>query len=307
MKGKQDASVGIVIPTLNAEKDLLVLLPILFKSTVEFKCLIIDSSSSDKTVEVAKGFNVDIIVIDKSEFNHGLTREKGRMILDTDIIVMLTQDIIPANCNFLEKLIEPIRNGDAQVAYARQVPHDGAGLSESYPREFNYPAVNELRSINDINTYGVYTFFCSDSCSAYSNTALNEIGGFQKCITHEDYFAVVKLLSKGHKIAYVSKSVVKHSHKYTFKQEFKRYYDAGYSRYENANWLKEIIIASNEERGRKMIMGLLKRASKGQPLAIPSIILQSFVKYLGFYCGNLGNKIPIYVRKKITTIPHYFE
>ncbi|WP_457618560.1 glycosyltransferase, partial [Lutibacter sp.] len=227
---KKQLSTGVIIPTHNAQHHLKqCLLPVL-ASPLKPSILIIDSSSKDNTVKLAKQMGVETLVIPQKEFNHGATRELARKHLNTDIVVMMTQDAYPQSSDFLEYLIAPLLEGKAAVSYARQIPHKGADFFESFPRQFNYPEKSHIRGIKDLETYGSYTFFCSDSCAAWVNSALDEIGGFFPVLTNEDTFAVAKLLNKGHHIAYVAEAVVHHSHRYSLLEEFKRYFDTGYTR-----------------------------------------------------------------------------
>ena len=47
----------------------------------------------------------------RDEFNHGLTRERARRALGTDIVVMLTPDAVATDTEFVERLTRPIRTG----------------------------------------------------------------------------------------------------------------------------------------------------------------------------------------------------
>lgn len=223
-------TVGIVIPTWNSKKHLRECLKPLLASSLNPKILCIDSSSTDGTAELAKELGAETIIIPKEEFNHGLTREKARLHLNTDIIVMMTDDAYALDNTMLEMLVEPLIQNKASIAYARQLPRKGAKFFESFPREFNYPEKSNIRSIFDLEKYGTYTFFCSNSTAAYLNSALSEIGGFPDVLFGEDTVVTAKLLRKGHKIAYVAEAQVYHSHDYTLKQEFKRYFTMGIAR-----------------------------------------------------------------------------
>jgi hypothetical protein len=58
--------------------------------------LVIDSSSSDKTVDIAKQHSVQTVIIPKEEFDHGGTRSlAGKTRSVGDILVYLTQDALP--------------------------------------------------------------------------------------------------------------------------------------------------------------------------------------------------------------------
>ena len=83
-------------------------------------------------------------------------------------------------------LVAPLQTGEAVVTYGRQLPHKGAGFLESFPRHFHYPPVSQKRVLADAAKLGIFTFFCSDSFSAYSNAALDAVGGIRPILTNED-------------------------------------------------------------------------------------------------------------------------
>lgn len=285
----QNSKIGVVIPTYNGAKHLPNLLSVLMQAEEKPEVLVIDSSSTDDTLQVAVDYGVKTIKIDKRDFNHGATREMGRQLLQKNIIVMLTQDVIPASSDFLTRLIAPIVRGDAAVSYARQIPHDGAGWLERFPRDYNYPAISELRSIHDVVKYGAYTFFCSDSCAAWSNSALDEIGGFPRAVTSEDTIAAAMLLKCGYKIAYCADSVVKHSHCYTLKQEYDRYFVTGYVRRQNREKLH--IRRGDEGRGASFVKVMIMRLIKENPLLIPYAVISCAVKLIGYRAGWIWNRL----------------
>lgn len=268
--------------------------------------LIIDTSSTDQTVSIAKKHNIKVIDIPKTEFNHGATREYARKQLNTDIVVYLTQDAIPASPDLIARLAQPLID-DEQIAvsYGRQIAHEGADIFEAFPREYNYGNTSQIRNIDDLNQYGVYTFFCSNSCAAYKNSALDEIGGFKPVLTNEDYFAVADLLQKKHKIAYVADAVVSHSHRYTLGQEFQRYFDTGYVRAENP--IIQKLVGQAESRGVGLVAALLKQVWHIQPLLTPYVIIQSMVKWLGYRTGFYGSHLPLWLKKQLSQQAYYWS
>jgi rhamnosyltransferase len=277
-------SIGVAILTLNSKHHLSQCIPPFIHSPLKPKILVVDSSSEDGSVELAQAFGVETLTIPRAEFNHGTTRELARKQLKTDIVVMLTPDAYAVDESVLEKLVKPIIKGEASISYARQVPHDGAGFFEAFPREFNYPPESQLRSIEDIETFGVHLFFCSDSCAAYSTQALDEIGGFSAVLTGEDTVAAAKLLRKGHKIAYTADAVVKHSHNYSLLQEFKRYYDTGYARKEYADLIEAP--SRDTRRGSQYTQLMIKSLLKTDPWRLPYGVIQCFVKFAGYKIGQ---------------------
>ena len=296
-------TVGVVFVTHRAKRHLPRCLPPILESPLKPRVVVMNSSSSDGTVELAEEMGAETLVIPRSEFNHGLSREKARRFLKTDIVVMMTPDAYAESSDMLEHLIRPIAEGKAAVSYARQIPHDGAVFFESFPRAFNYPETSEIRSYEDRKRYGVYTIFCSDSCAAYSNRALDEAGGFSHALIGEDTFTAAKLLKRGHKIAYAADAIVKHSHRYSLRQEFQRHFDTGLARKLNENLLKDY--AADEKRGRQYVLQMLEILAKKQPLSIPYALLQSGVKYLGYRLGKMSSNAPLWL-KKICSVQDFY-
>jgi rhamnosyltransferase len=277
-------TIGVVIPTLNAGRELEYCLYPLLKSLLKPRILVVDSSSTDGTPDIARNLGVEVLGIPRADFNHGLTREKARKFIDTDIIVMVTQDAIPINETMLDKLVEPIVKRDAVVSYGRQIPHHGAGFFEIFDRSFNYPAESHLRGLHDEDKYGVFTFYCSNSWSAWLNSALDEVGGFPFTFTLEDTIAAARLLKKGYQIAYVAEAVVRHSHNFLFSQEFSRYFSIGYVREAHKDLL--FAKAKDEQRGFAYIKEMFRQLWPGKIVLLPSAIFHLSAKFLGYKLGR---------------------
>ncbi|MCU0349773.1 MAG: glycosyltransferase family 2 protein, partial [Flavobacterium sp.] len=117
--------VALFIPTRNAGKIWNNLINSVNQQNLKLeKKLIIDSESLDDTVKIASDNGFQTIKIDKKEFNHGGTRNKGiELLKDNDIIIFLTQDVILANTQSLENLLRPFEDSKVACVYGRQLPH----------------------------------------------------------------------------------------------------------------------------------------------------------------------------------------
>jgi len=298
-------SVGIVIITHSAKKHLPNCLPPLLQSSLKPKILVVNSSSNDGTVELAQEMGAETLIIPRAHFNHGSTREVARRHLQTDIVIMLTPDAYFVNPLSLESLIKPLIEKKASVAYARQIAHKKADFFESFPREFNYPMESQIRSLEDVPKFGVYTFFCSNSCAAYLNSALDEVGGFESVLLGEDTVAVIKLLQQGHHIAYVSEAVVEHSHRYSLKQEFARHFDTGLARNSLKSFFNNAAAGSDQDRGKAYIKEMFDRL-KSQPILFPYAMLHVLTKWLGYRLGTLSQKAPVWFKKFFSSQDFYW-
>lgn len=297
-------SIGCAIITHNAKRHLPQCLPPLLKSSLSPKVVVVNSSSNDGTVELAQSLGADTLVIPRAEFNHGLTREKARKYLNTDIVVMITPDAYLEDHFTLEKLVAPLIENRSSIVYARQIGHHGADFFEEFPRTYNYPETSHTRGIENLSQYGVYTFFCSDSCAAYKNSALDEIGGFPHVLLGEDTVAVAKLLKKGHKITYVAEAVARHSHRYTIKEEFCRSFDTGIAR-QGYGYLFEG--ASDSRRGINYVKEMSRQLLKKAPHLLPYAWTHAVAKWLGYQMGKRSLNAPIWFKKRFSTQDFYWD
>jgi rhamnosyltransferase len=298
-------TVGIVILTCNAAKHLQRCVAPLVTSDLSARILIIDSSSKDRTPAIAKKMNLTVHTIPRSAFNHGATRELGRKLVGTKIVVMMTQDAYPTDKYVIQKLIDPIVKGEVSVAYAKQIPRPEATFFESFPRQFNYPDRSHIRSIQDIDQYGVYTFFCSNSCAAYLNSALDQIGGFKPVLIGEDYLAIIELLQTGHKIAYVANAAVEHSHRYSAWQEFTRYFDTGYAHRQYRNM--HPVIDQTERRGLDFLKQMINQLKQENMLLIPYALWLTAIKWLGYKWGRYAYHLPYWINILFSSQKHYWR
>ncbi len=296
-------SIGVVFITHNAVHHLRRSLPPFLNSPLKPRVLVVNSTSNDGTVELAQELGAEVLVVPRRTFNHGSTREKARKYLNTDIVVMVTPDAYADDPLLLEKLVAPLIKKEASITYARQLPHDGAGIFEAFPRSYNYPDKSHHRTIDSINTYGAYTFFCSDSCAAYLNSALDEVEGFPTVLLGEDTVVVAKLLRKGHTIAYVADATIKHSHGYSLKQEFQRHFDTGLAR----KGYQELLACSDTKRGMGYVKALMTHLVKEKPALVPYALLQTTVKFIGYHTGRLCTNAPLAIKKIFTSQDFYWE
>lgn len=305
MSNNTQLSVGLVIPTFNAQKHLEKNLKVIDQKQNEV--LIIDSNSSDKTIEIAKKYKCNIS--SENNFNHGLTREKARKILKTDIVVFITQDAYIESQESINLLVKPIKEGIASITYGRQIPRKNSSIFESFPVSFNYPEVSNIRSIENISKDSVYTFFCSNNFGAYLNKDLNEIGGFEYILTGEDYVACTHLLLNGKKLAYVSKAKVEHSHNFSLAENFRRYFDTGLIRGERP-YIQELVGSTNG-RGAKLTKLFFKKIFKERPHLIIYAFIETVVKYLGFkigfFVGSYGSNFSSKFKMFLSNQKYFWE
>lgn len=278
-------NIDIICPLYNASSYLLNLYNNLInqKKVNINKILFLLTESTDNTLDILNENNFNYELIKKVEFSHSLTREKYALMSDSDIIVFITQDIIPKDDNWLYELVNPIINKEAEATYSRQITK--YNNIEKYTREFNYPLYDILKSKNSINEMGLKTFFTSDASAAIKTSIFKQINGYdhKKLVINEDMYLAYKLIMNNYKIKYCSKSVIYHSHKFTLKQLYNRYYDTGVFMKNNPLIKKYGIVKS----GGGMAKYILKRAIKEVNFKVLfSFIPNMLARYLGMKAGE---------------------
>lgn len=246
-------TISLIIPTLNAETDILHLLSALKNQTrVPDEILVIDSSSDDRTIEIVHEDGIaKTIVIPREEFDHGATRHKALLETSGEYVLFMTQDAIPDSDEFIENLIKPFCDDEVALVSGRQKPKADARRFEQLVREYNYPTVSNVRSSADLAQLGIKTFFASDVCSAYRRSSYEECGGFERtCNTNEDMLMAAAFIYAGWKVAYAADAVVKHSHNLTPKQQYKRNKDVGFFL---EKYSKKLDIGSEVREGMQLV------------------------------------------------------
>ena len=118
--------ISVVIPVKNGEKYLSGVLKGIFSQGTSHKVevIIIDSGSSDKTLDIVSGYPVKLWQIKEGEFNHGLTRNLGISKSKGRYIILMTADAVPYDNYWIRNLVGDLEN-DSVVAgvYSRQIPH----------------------------------------------------------------------------------------------------------------------------------------------------------------------------------------
>lgn len=280
--------ISIIIPTLNAGRHIEKLLYALWKQDRKpSEIIIIDSSSEDNTVSLAKGLAAKTIIIPRHEFDHGRTRNKAAMEAKGDILIFMTQDALPFDDTLITKLTETLKLPKVAAAYARHIPRPEATLLETFTRKFNYPDKKLIKGKEDIEKYGIKTFFFSNVCSAIKKEAFMDAGRFKEGIRlNEDMLLSARLILNGHQVAYAAEARVLHSHNYSLRQQLSRYYSIGSSLRNNA-WILRYVTAEGE--GMRFIKGQLRFVLEQHRYSlIPYIMLESLAKYAGYRIGRLA-------------------
>lgn len=215
--------VSIVIPTKNAGIDFDYILEKIKhqKGIAEIELIVVDSGSTDETVDIAKRYGASVYKIEPREFNHGATRNYGAEKATGDYILFLVQDAIPIGEYWLHDLTE-ILEKDQGIAAAtcRQVPRNDADLFACFSMSYHYEALDLERSKITSHKKGFDKLshidkrklcMLDDVCCIFSKEYFNRFK-FKEIQFAEDLELGIRLLCGGYKLAFLDSVGVVHSH-----------------------------------------------------------------------------------------------
>ncbi len=226
-------SLSVVVPTKNGGplwRE--VLTSILGQQQVDFELLVVDSGSTDGTPELAEQYGVRVIHVPPAEFNHGATRDLGVAMTKGDIVVLMTQDSLPADELLFYRMREFFADTQVGGAYARQLARPEANVltkrnldlapTGRLLSEVRGPVSPEVwQTLASWERFALCNF--DNVCSAVRRTAwLNN--PFGKVNFAEDIAWSKRAILGGWKIAYVATAIVIHSHDRSLRYDFQRTY-----------------------------------------------------------------------------------
>ena len=297
----------ICIPTLNIGTGFNFLTHGLQQQEFSTEILIIDSSSTDGIADRLKEIGARFHIISPSSFNHGATRQLALTLCpDADIIIYMTQDSILASPDSIKNILTPFEDEKVGAVCGRQLPHADASPLAAHARLFNYSAESSIKSRDDIPRLGIKAAFISNSFAAYRRTALMDVGGFPSdVIFGEDTFVAAKMLQAGWKVAYSSEAACYHSHNYSMIEEFRRYFDIGVF-HSREKWFIASL-GKPEGEGKKFVLSELKYLAQHAPWLIPSAVVRTGLKLLGYKLGQREQGMPVWLKLKLSMNKGYWK
>jgi len=304
---RREPQVALVIPTYNAGRHWDLLCDgIRSQLAAPQEVIIIDSSSPDGTAKRAADAGFGVIEIDRNDFNHGRTRQAGaERACNAEILIYLTQDAIPRDPETFKCILAAFADPTIGAAYGRQLPRASANSLEAHARLFNYPEESRVRTWECRHTLGFKSIFLSNSFAAYRRSALMSVGGFPSdVIFGEDTVVAARLHRAGWKTAYVAEAVVDHSHFYSIREEFERYFDIGVL-HAREHWLVEEFGAAEGE-GVRYVLSELRYLCKCDVLLIPSSVIRTVSKYAGYQAGRREKQIALWLKRHMGRNKEYW-
>ena len=204
--------VTIAILTRNPGPMLPRLLQAVFRQDTRkpFEVLIVDSGSTDGSVDLLRSQPVRLLCIPREEFDWGRTREFAYRQCDSPIIVNLSQDAIPMQPTWLDNLIRPLEDPGVGASCGSSLP-DPERHFPQFPWERNGYFYFTREIAKFVARYGKGLSFAN---SAVPRTVWERLR-FDEQPTGEDFQFQTKLHAAGLRIVFPGDAPVLHHHNYS--------------------------------------------------------------------------------------------
>jgi len=294
---------SILLLTKNGRQDLERLLPAVFcqKSVAPFEVIAVDSGSTDGTLDVLRQFPVRLEQIEPQAFHHARTRNFAAKLARGQILILLSQDAVPASDMWLASMISDFEDPKVAAVYGRQFPNPGSSVERQDALDTVYGEMKIIKDPAHRNGMG-YRFYHFSDVNAAIRRSIWEAQPFPEDLkVFEDLGIAKQILDSGWKIVYEPKAEVYHSHTHSTVGLFKRYFDIGYT-------LKLLKIWDAPGTKKSMIRDVWKllkakfsrtrdrqsRRSAGHG------IQQDIAKSLGLFLGLNQNCLPLILKRRLS-------
>ena len=223
--------ISVLIPVKDGGSDLVRCLEAIAAQKVDdqVEVVVVDSGSSDGSPDRARELGAEVHEIPASDFVHGATRNLAAQLSRGEVLVFTTQDAVPADDHWLDRLVRALEGDGVVGAYGRQLPHEDATPPEQFFLDFMYGGSPRIQRLGGIEELSFEQTLFSNVNSAIPRTVW-EANPFRDDVTmSEDQEWSRRMLLAGNTIVYEPEAAVRHSHAYTLRGAFRRFYDSGAS------------------------------------------------------------------------------
>lgn len=309
---------SVVIPTKNAGEHFReVLASVLSQSAdFEYEVLVVDSGSSDGTVEYVRSIHdprLRLHTIEPSSFGHGKTRNLGVSMTSGEYVALITHDALPAHSRWLSEMVA-IADSDPDIAgvFGRHLAYPSANPFtvrelvlhfEGFVRDPLVWLADTDRYRSDLG-YRQYLHFFSDN-NALIRRSVWRVHPYPDVDFAEDQIWAKLIIEAGYKKAYAHDAVVFHSHDYSVIERLQRSFDESFAFLR----LFGYVLCPSVRMAFRSAVGLTQRdlafaRSSGlwrtHPWAVVRMPLDNLMRTLGHYFGGRGMTLPRAVRNALS-------
>jgi rhamnosyltransferase len=208
-------TVSIVIRACNEEKHIARLLEgIGQQSLKDREIILVDSGSTDRTLEIASRYPVKVVQIQPEEFTFGYSLNRGISQSKGELIAIASAHVYPVYPDWLESLLAPFADAQVALTYGKQRGNALNKFSEQQIFHHWFPDHSLPHQPNP---------FCNNANAAIRRSLWESQHYDETLPGLEDLEWAHRIMAQGYAISYVAEAEVVHVHDETPSGIFNRY------------------------------------------------------------------------------------
>lgn len=192
---------------------------------IDVEIVVIDSGSTDETLDIVKKYDVSLYTIPSKQFQFGSSMNLGVALSNGEYCTFVSAHAIPANNKWLVNLVNPMLV-DMTVAgtFSRQLYYPEADFIQKRTIDETFGQDKKIYKVTS-GTFkdNLKKIKFSNASSCIKKEVAKKIK-FANLIASEDREWAYRVMKEGYKIEYVPSSLIYHSHNETPEQWYHRIY-----------------------------------------------------------------------------------
>ncbi len=262
--------------------------------------MVVDSGSTDATLEIVQRYPVRIEQIPPESFHHARTRNFAASLAKGEFLVFLSQDALPAFDTWLAALLNNFRDPAVGAVYGRQLPKRGSTLERQDALDAVYGSERIVKEPSSKKNLGYRYYHFSNANAAIRRDVWQETRFPEDLKVFEDLGIAKRILDAGWKIVYEPRACVHHSHGHTTIQLFKRYFDIGFTLNHLGIWDTRMQLSMLQDFGRLLGRKITRIEGNGASWTAGASICQDLAKSAGLFLGLYEGFLPLALKRRLS-------
>jgi len=181
----------------------------------DFEIILVDSGSTDGTLEIAEEYVDEITFVDPRNFTFGYSLNVGCEAASGEYLVFLSAHAIPTDEEWLGTLIENLHDENVAMTYSNQT---GAG-----PTKFSEDRLFDRLFPDERKRQQPPEYFANNASSAIKKSLWEDHRFDERLTGHEDIEWAKHFLEQGYTVVYEPDACIYHIHNETWDQVYRRF------------------------------------------------------------------------------------
>jgi rhamnosyltransferase len=275
-----DGKITIIMRTKNSAWVVGQALSALFsQARRDFELLVVDSGSTDATLDIVGRYPCRLLRIEAREYFPGVVLNMAIREAKGSLIVFQNSDTVPLVRTALDQLVAPIERGIADATFARQLPRPEAHTWVRRDYDVAFPATG------DAPPWMSYSL----PFAALTRSAWERHPFYEEAWGSEDTEWGSWARQNGLRVRYVPEALVMHSHNYTLRQLYGRRFIEGEADafiLRDRATLARFALRTGTSWARDALAHLAARDVPGLALALPRRLVYHWAHLRGHQLGE---------------------